>query len=421
MNFPIFLISIFISCFLIMSFSLIDILSHKSKSSIPCSKNDLIVTDIPLFSTLAVQQESRSLQQWRKLWKEHVNRLDISNKFQNQLFNEKFIESFINISSPLHEIMIRYPLPAIPVFIQSMTGHCLLGPVCDTALKGRSSWSPDPHIRDGLISSLLPCVVHRSNSEEPPCLMIDVGSNMGAHSLAALQMGVHVIGIEPQLDLCVSSRISARYIGASEKSHFICGAVSVSLYPNHNKEFLVGASERFRYGGTITSLPYALPNVPFYPFDTIIPQQANITLLKIDTDSIDCAVLSDALNLILHKNITIAAISLETWDSSCISDNLIGNLLVSYRNLGFDIYRTLVYERSWDNNGWDVENNFQRVDLPFGWIEKFNVGLNFVLWYASSVISDEILRLHPTIYPNWQYLLLADKTMIQTGYRTKEL
>ena len=51
------------------------------------------------------------------------------------------------------------------------------------------------------------------------CFAIDVGSNFDAHTLVMLELGARLVSIEPQIDLCVASRISASALGYADIRH----------------------------------------------------------------------------------------------------------------------------------------------------------------------------------------------------------
>jgi FkbM family methyltransferase len=313
-----------------------------------------------------------------------------------------------------HEIMERYPIKSIPIIIETKSGLCLLGSVCSTAVVGQSHWVPDPHIRDVIISVLLKCSIRNLD-----CFMIDVGSNIGSHSLAAMELGVMVVGIEPQTDLCVVSRLSAALSEHSDKSHFICGGVSPTAQVSGSKLHVNNGMHR--YGGSLESLPYKLQEVSLHPLHRLLGGRRVVNFLKIDTDSIDCHVLQQAIDLMKTDAVRFEAVVLETWDTSCTNNNLIGKQLVHFFSHNYSIYRTLVWERSWDNQGRDYENDYKNVVLPFGWIERFHVGFNFVLWQVTDSLSAKDLELHPTKYPNWQYVMVYGTNFIKSGYRTLEL
>jgi FkbM family methyltransferase len=335
-----------------------------------------------------------------------------------QARKEQKIAVHLQTSYPRHEMMARFPLGPVPVIIETNSGKCLVGSTCSQALRGHSSWSPDPHIRDILMTVLLKCAF-RTHADE--CFVVDVGSNVGAHSLAVLHLGARVVSIEAQTDLCVASRLAAEYAGLAHRIHFICGGVSVDAM-EHPLARLPVSKSNYRYGGNTRRLPYANEPVPLYALKRLIRDRKHVHFLKIDTDSIDCHILQQAINLMSQGVVHIHAMTLETWDESCKSGNRFGKQLRQLVRQNFTVHRTLVYERSWDNNGWDYENSFKRVALPKGWTEKLHVGFNFVLWCLNgSALSDAEVEAHPIHYPKWQYLFTKGDDIIQTGYRPKSM
>ena len=334
------------------------------------------------------------------------------------------IKQFLVTARPKHELCFRFPLPSMPIVIETNTGVCLLGAhltngtICKNALRGQSSWSPDPHVRDIISTALLHCGIV-SNPRD--CFAIDVGSNVGAHTLVMLQLGARVVAIEPQIDFCVATRLSAAAQGFANRSHTVCGGLAPSAQTLRAARLPVG-KDNWRYFGKLIDLPYHLSEVPLVSLERLVASQRQIDFLKIDTDSIDCSVLQQAIDMMDARGVIIKAMLLESWDGSCKGGNLIGNQIFKLVKMGYTVYRTLVYERSWDDHHHDYENNFRIVQLPKGWTEEFHIGFNFVLWKANSNdLTHSELVAHPTLYPNWQYLFMKDVHMFQAGYKTRDL
>jgi len=335
--------------------------------------------------------------------------------------HEVAIEKFLFTLKPAHELSRRFPLSPIPIVIQTNTGVCLLGAhltngtICQNSLRGQSTWSPDPHVRDIISTALMTCGL-RSNPRD--CFAIDVGSNVGAHTLVMLQLGARVVAIEPQMDFCVATRLSVAAQGFANCSHVVCGGLSPSAQTPRSAKLAVGKNN-WRYNGEVLKMPYRLEQVPLISLERLASSQRQIDFLKIDTDSIDCSVLQQAIEM-MDSGVTISAILLESWDDSCKGGNLIGNQILKLVRMRYTLYRTLVYERSWDDHHRDYENDFRAVILPRGWTEEFHSGFNFVLWKAND-LNDIDLVAHPISYPNWQYLFMKDIDVFQAGYKTKDL
>ena len=339
-------------------------------------------------------------------------------KIRDELYRTKIV----------HELSDRFPLETIPIILDTKHGLCFFGShltkgsICENAVRTRSTWTPDPHVRDIISTVLLKCSFR---SYDDDCFAIDVGSNVGAHTLVMLSLGARVVAIEPQEDLCVASRLSAHANGFENRSYIVCGGLSTSEISDRAATFMVDGA--WRYNGASpnranSAYPYRIGPVPIVSLERLIRDRKKINLLKIDTDSIDCFVLQQAIDLIEKKNLYLKAIILETWDQSCTHGNLIGHQILRLLKLGFTVYRTLVYERSWDEHHRDYENDFKILTLPDGWVEEFQVGFNFVLWRfdTKGLGNDEVLR-HPVLYARWQYLFTKDVNMHQAGYLTKDL
>jgi FkbM family methyltransferase len=344
---------------------------------------------------------------------------------------EMEIHKAIYVTQPRHELCERYPLKPIPVVLETAAGICFFGShltkgtICENALRGKSTWSPDPHVRDIITTVLLPCSLR---SQRHDCFAIDVGSNFGAHTLVMLELGARVVSIEPQLDLCVASRISASALGYADRCLIVCGGISPNEATPRTSTFKINKDTfLWRYFGDVpigtNKHGYSISgDVPLVSLKRLVATQSRVDFLKIDTDSIDCDVLQQAINLTVARGVLFRAMMLETASGNCADGNKFGHQLVRLSRMGYTIYRTLVYERSWDEHHRDYENDFRAVPLPKGWTEEFHVGFNFVLWKANadSLSADELLN-HPQVYPAWQYLFTKDFNVVQSGYRTKEL
>lgn len=338
--------------------------------------------------------------------------------------NELKILKLLHTTHPRHELTARFPLKSIPFVIETRSGLCMLGShltkgtICENSVRGNSSWTPDPHVRDIISTVLFTCGL-RSVSDD--CFAIDVGSNVGAHTMVMLLLGARVVAIEPQTDFCVASRLSAAAAGYANRSHIVCGGLAPSRStPRTDKLGL--DTNNWRYEGKISDMPYRLEPVALVSLERLVSHHLKVDMLKIDTDSIDCLVLQQAMDMMESRGVQIKAMLLESWDNSCTNKNLIGHQILKLSRLGYNIYRTLVYERSWDEHHRDYENDFRPVKLPKGWTEEFHVGFNFVLWKANTdSMSDDELVAHPIAYPRWQYFFINGVEILQAGYRTKDL
>lgn len=298
----------------------------------------------------------------------------------------------------------RWPLPELPVVVELNDGTCLVGH-CAEMRRGSATWTHDAHIRDVISSVLLPCALafvveggaegEDGGGAPPPCYAIDVGSNFGLHTLSMLRLGAHVLSVEPQTDLCVASRASvalqrwgAGVAPPSSASVILCGGVAPSSDTPAGATLTLGGDPNgrpFRYDGPQSVPNYDLPaSVPLYTVRHLVdsyPRGALIRLVKIDTDSIDCAVLGQFLDLIDEGRIDVGAFILESWDSSCRSNNAIGRHLLRLVDHGFTIYRTDITERAWDENHADTKAHFEPIaHMPPLFVEQFCQRFNFAIW-----------------------------------------
>lgn len=342
----------------------------------------------------------------------------------NMVQKEQSLEKLIRTSSPKHELCARFPLKPIPIVIETNTGVCMLGShltkgtVCENAIRGKSSWTPDPHVRDVITTVLLKCGFR---SESDTCFAVDVGSNVGAHTLVMLQLGARVVAIEPQMDFCIATRTAAAASGWENRSHVVCGGLAGHQTDSQDAMLPVDATN-WRYEGKLSEMPYKLDAVPLVALDRLIRSHSAVDFLKIDTDSIDCLVLQQAIDLMDSRGLKIRGMMLETWDGSCKNSNLIGKQMLKLAKMGYSIYRTMVYERSFDEHHRDYENDFRAVTLPNGWTEEFHVGFNFVLWrFNTESMSDDDVAGHPQKHPDWQYVFTKGVDVAQAGYKAKEL
>ena len=219
---------------------------------------------------------------------------------------ENEIHKALYVTQPKHELCERYPLKPIPVVLETAAGICFFGShltkgtICENALRGKSIWSPDPHVRDIISTVLLPCSLQ---SQRHDCFAIDVGSNFGAHTLHMLELGARVVSIEPQIDLCVASRISASALGYANRSHVVCGGMAQSENTprtstlNINKDTFL-----WRYYGDVPhgteKYGYSIDgDLPLVSLPRLVATKTKVDFLKIDTDSIDCDVLQQAINM----------------------------------------------------------------------------------------------------------------------------
>ena len=110
----------------------------------------------------------------------------------------------------------RFPLPRLDLVMERRDGSCLLASAldCEHAIThpGGSQYNPD----DGLARDVVASVMHRCI--QPAwltweCVAMDVGSHIGATTLAMLHHQARVISIEADVELCAATHISASVVG----------------------------------------------------------------------------------------------------------------------------------------------------------------------------------------------------------------
>lgn len=175
---------------------------------------------------------------------------------------EEKIRDMLDFDLNKHAIAQRWPLPELPLIVslRGGRGDCLIGKMCEVA-KQPSKWNTDQHIRDIIISLLLEVALPWGPNTEEPCIVHDVGANIGliAHTMA--KMGCHVIAVEPQVDLCVALRTTLALKGELHKHLVFCGGVG--LYP---KGRLATSTGLYRYEGRFVFCLISPPLVPFSSF-----------------------------------------------------------------------------------------------------------------------------------------------------------
>eukprot|EP01052_Picozoa_sp_SAG31_P026178 SAG31_NODE_2354_length_5881_cov_7.980111_5_plen_133_part_00 len=120
-----------------------------------------------------------------------------------------------------------------------------------------------------------------------------------------LQAGAHVIAVEPQVDLCCAGNASAAFNGYRDHAAFLCGGVA---FAEDGPTQLALQPGLFRYGvagGQAFQLKafydrLGLPHsVPLYLLRSLVVEDVPLTFdfIKIDTDSVDCHIVSRSILL----------------------------------------------------------------------------------------------------------------------------
>ncbi len=309
---------------------------------------------------------------------------DKSNK-ENELRLRGMLETRLR-----HSIGPRFPLNEIPLILTAQGEQCLVGKACEAARATPSRWNPDMHVRDIVISLMLECALPWGPHVHDPCVAHDVGANIGliAHTMATMK--AHVVAVEPQVDLCVALRATLEMKGEAKKHVILCGGVGKE--PNTRMQT---STALYRYEGKVPpSVAEAYPKtVPVYNVKQLVGGFTKLKFAKIDTDSHDCLILEQYLDLVQAGTLKVESLILDTWDWSCLGGR-IGELLHRAQLLGYHIYRTLT-PRDFDDNGWDTRNGFKALpDAPPNATEQFHQRLIRHTW-----------KMHPRSKQAWVALV----------------
>lgn len=290
-----------------------------------------------------------------------------------------------------YAIAARFPLPELPLILSArpgVGGQCLVGKACELA-KSPSKWNPDTHVRDIIHSLMIDCALPWNKE---PCVAHDVGANIGliTHSMASMR--VHVIAVEPQVDLCVALRTTLAIKGEDKKHLVLCGGVS----GGETGKRMPTSTSLYRYEGKVPP-PVAAqypPTVPLYNVEQLVGPFKKLKFAKIDTDSHDCLILDQYLRLVEAGKLQVESLILETWDWSCLGGR-IGSLLYKAQTLGYHVYRTLT-PRNFDDNGWDTLNNYKPVPegAPPNATEQFHQRFIRHTW-----------KMHPRSKQEWESMV----------------
>ena len=232
----------------------------------------------------------------------------------------------------------RWPLPDIPMALyHPENGSCVLSPkVC-------SNFAPfvineDVHVRDIIASCLMKCMFKPGS-----CRTADLGGNMGLMTTTMLALGANVTTVEPQIDLCSVINRTAALNGWSSRLKVLCGAVGIE---QGKTSMQVQMEYTYRIGGPTRK---DIVTVPLYNMPVIL-EPGHYDFIKIDTDSIDCAILGQLVGMIQTGRWSVDSLILETWDAMCKNGYLAG-LLEQFQHMNYTVYRTLLWERHFPSNG----------------------------------------------------------------------
>jgi hypothetical protein len=263
------------------------------------------------------------------------------------------------------------------IFAETRRGTCNLFHDRSSCSKFQNEESDSP---DFWIQHVVSRALHGCRTK--PCFAIDFGSNLGLHAMRMLQHGAFVLGVEPQADLSCASQASFRANGFADRANFVIGGIS--HIPTNEK---LTSTDQYRYGGTInvtslySKLGVELPtSVPIYALRDILPLNAglkNYKFVKIDTDSLDCDLVREFLNLKDEKLLTFQSASFETWAGPGCADPSFSELLERLQKDGYNIYRARNDARD------DFEDLTELAVTPAPGITLFMFGsMNLDEWLA---------------------------------------
>ena len=231
-----------------------------------------------------------------------------------------------------------FPLPALPLVMETMPRACDL---CWTRLgdhpnpcermSNKTTWAPDPHVREALLSALLPCAMAPGE-----CNFLDAGSNMGVFSLWAWGLGARVVAVEPQPDLAAAFRRSVRLNCAGGGIELLeagltarsggggggGGAYSYRGDPAGSKiQIVAGPTNEANYAYRQCQLPAAEEPVIFHTstsgeaplvlLDDVLLTRREWQLVKVDIDGFDADLLHRMLALVQQGRVEVKAIAIE--------------------------------------------------------------------------------------------------------------
>lgn len=220
---------------------------------------------------------------------------------------------------------------------------------CD-AISSGSGEAPDRWIVEFIETAMAGC--GGPSPRNPPCLALDIGSNLGLVSTRLMQAGAEVTAFEPQIDLCCASNASAGFNKLSAKLQQHCGAVSPSEeVAGSSGDAGFESSPKWRYGaeGAQINAPITTPfkqlyeslgipsRVPMFTLGDVIVPGTAYDFIKIDTDSVDCQILQSLIGMQRRGVMSFRSASLETWHPSCNSD-VLRRLLIDLQSDDYTIF-----------------------------------------------------------------------------------
>ena len=159
---------------------------------------------------------------------------------------------------------------------------------------------------------------------KPKSLFVDVGANVGYHSLFAAQLGAHVVAVEPvpwTLELLRANvwRHSADVEVVEAAASDVAGTVRIAIDPAHR------SGAQFRDQGV---------EVRAAPLDELVPEGA-VDVLKVDVEGAESLVFRGA-TAILERSPVLAAI-VEFRYGPHLGGEAPEDVLAFYESLGFEL------------------------------------------------------------------------------------
>lgn len=201
-----------------------------------------------------------------------------------------------------HTIAITPPWPGLPYTIACTRGTTR--EMCDrfasSPSASRMNSSCDEPERDTaeVYNSLLAgSACHASSTE--PCLVVDIGCNLGLFANQAAALGATVECFEAQPHMIDAIQASAQINGWSARLKATHGAVFTTSSMNASSDTMVHLSGGFRpcslkHDRIIDPWSFSAPRLALGP----MLASRSLTLLKVDIDSFDGALLHEAVALI---------------------------------------------------------------------------------------------------------------------------
>lgn len=298
-----------------------------------------------------------------------------------------------------------FPFPPFRLVLERLAGECDLfknRSLCSKWSAGEL-WEFDPHNREAIASVFgVDCFAARSAPSQfaSGCVVIDIGQNVGLFSAYAASLGADVFGLEPQWDLWAAFN---RSIEVNEQwrrqGQVVRSTPGLALWSasstTKTKTVRVGCNTRI--GGCPSAITHW--DAPFVSLDRwlepILAQESaynkTLTLIKVDTDAADFALLAGFLLRISESEFRVnnflfecagfpkelvplsgsrAASEGEEGKPAAVSGLPNGGragaprsaleLFRAFHRLGYSLYRLNVHIglRAFSESGWDVVNDF---------------------------------------------------------------